>query len=96
MMRKVFYIITIINILFQAVYMTIGKYTTSEIGILKYVFYIFRPEYMIVSGIVAFLVGCGGLILIIKAIKNFCFSDIVVLLLNVEYIIYYLIFLMKQ
>ena len=37
MMRKVFYIITIINILFQAVYMTIGKYTTSEMGILKYV-----------------------------------------------------------
>ena len=96
MMRKVFYIITIINILFQAVYMTIGKYTTSEMGILKYVFYIFRPEYMIVSGIVAFLVGCGVLISIIKSIKNFCFSDMVVLLLNVEYIIYYLRFLTKQ
>ena len=25
----------------------------------------------------------------IKSIKNFCFSDIVVLLLNVEYIIYF-------
>lgn len=95
-MRKVFYIITIINILFQAVYMTIGKYTTSEMGILKYVFYIFRPEYMIVSGIVALLVGCGVLILIVKSIKSFCFSDMVVLLLNVEYIIFYLSFLSKQ
>lgn len=96
MMRKVFYLITIINILFQVVYMTIGKYTTSEMGILKYVLYVFRPEYMIVSGIVAFLVGCGVLILIIKSIKSMCFFDIVVLLLNIEYIIYYLRFLTKQ
>ena len=51
---------------------------------------------MLVSGIVAFLVGCGVLILIIKSINNLCFSDIVMLLLNVEYIIYYLKFLTKQ
>lgn len=96
MMTKVFYLITIINVLFQVVYIAIGKHTTSEMGILKYVFYIFRPEYMIVSGVLAFLVGCGVLILIIKSIKNLCFWDIVVLLLNIEYIIYYLRFLTKQ
>ena len=96
MIRKIFYLITIINVLFQVVYMTFGKYTTSEIGIFKYVFYVFRPEYVIISGIVAFFVGFGVLILIIKSIKNICFSDLIVLLLNVEYILYYLRFLMKQ
>ena len=95
-MRKVFYLITIINIFFQVVYMTIGKYTTSEMKLLKYIFYIFRPEYIIVSGIISFFVGCGVFILIIKSVKNICFLDIVVLLLNIEYIIYYIRFLTKQ
>ena len=45
MIRKVIYTITIINILFQVIYMSLGKYTMSEIGILKYVFYVFRTEY---------------------------------------------------
>ncbi len=97
MIRKVFYWITVINILFQAVNMTIGKYTTSELGgILKYTFYVFRPEYMVISGIVAFFVGLGVLVLIIRSIKNIRFSDLIVLLLNVEYIIFYLRLMMKQ
>ena len=96
MIRKVFYWITVINILFQVVNMTFGKYTTSELGIFKYVFYIFRPEYMVISGIVAFFVGFGVLVLIIRSIKNICFSDLIVLLLNAEYIIFYLRLMMKQ
>ncbi len=95
-MRKLLYIITLINICFQIVYMTFGRCVGIELTNLKYIFYIFRPEYMIVSGIVAFLVGCGVLILFIKSIKNFNFTDIGVLLLNVEYIIYYFRFLTKQ
>ena len=96
MIRKVVYLITIINILFQVVYMTIGKYATSEIGILKYVFYIFRPEYMLVSGIIALFVTCVVLILIFKSIKNIYFLDVIILVLNIEHIIYYFRFLMKQ
>ena len=76
--------------------MTFGSCTTSEIGIFKYVFYIFRPEYMIISGIVAFLVGFGILILIIKSIKNVCFTDIIMLMLNIEYVIYYSRFMAMQ
>lgn len=56
--------------------MTIGSLTASEMGIFKYVFYVFRPEYMIVSGIVAFIAGCGILALIIRTIKNLRFFDI--------------------
>ena len=96
MIRKVVYLITIINIMFQVLYMTVGKFTTSEIGILKYVFYIFRPEYMIISGLIAFFVMCTVLILIIKSFKNMCFFDIIILVLNVEYIIYYINLLTKQ
>lgn len=95
-MRKVLYLVTMVNILFQMIYMSLGDHTTSELGILRYIFYVFRPEYMIVSGVIAFLVGCGILILIIKSIKNTHFPDIVMLLLNIEYIIYYLAMLTKQ
>lgn len=96
MVKKTLYGITIINVLFQIVYMTLGKYTTSEIGKLIYVFYVFRAEYMIVSGVIAFFIVCTVLILIIKSIKRICFLDIIILMLNVEYIIYYLKFLTKQ
>lgn len=96
MIRKILYVITIINILFQIVYMTVGKYTTSDSGVWKYVFYVFRPEYMIVSGIIAILVGGTAFIVIIKSLKNVCFSDVIMLLLNIEYMIYYIHFIIKQ
>lgn len=96
MIRKVIYTITIINILFQVIYMSLGKYTMSEIGILKYVFYVFRTEYMVVSGLIAFIILCAILVLIIKSIKKIHFLDIIMLVLNIEYIIYYIRFLMKQ
>ena len=96
MIKKICYIITIINILFQIVYVTLGKYTTTELGKFIYVFDIFRAEYMIISGIIALFVMCALLILIIKTIKKICFLDIIVLLLNIEYIIYYFSFLTKQ
>lgn len=96
MIRKAVYFLTIINILFQAVYMTFGSFTTSDLGKFIYVFYIFRPEYMVISGIVALLTGCGALILIIGTIKNVRFFDAAALILNIEYIIYYFNSLIKQ
>ena len=96
MIRKVTYILTIINVLFQIIYMTLGSYTTSEIGILIYIFYIFRAEYLIISGLIAFFVMCVILTLIVKSIKNLYHMDIIILILNIEYIIYYINLLMEQ
>lgn len=89
MMRKVIYIITIINLIFQGIYMTVGKYTMSEMTNIKYIFYIFRPEYMLISGIIAIIILIVTFILIIKSIKKVYIFDIIALLLNFEYIIYY-------
>lgn len=96
MMRKVLCLITVINIMFQVVYATIGRMTTSKLGRLIYVFYVFRPEYMIVSGIIAFFAGCGALMLIIKSVKNIRVIDVMVVMLNIEYIVYYCSCLIKQ
>ena len=93
-MRKILYIITLINICFQIIYVLFGSYADTELTFLKYIFYVFRPEYMIISGIVAFFVACGLLVLIIKSTKRMWLFDIFVILINVEYIIYYQRFLM--
>jgi len=94
--RTIFYSATIINILFQVIYMTLGKYTTTDLRELIYIFYIFRPEYIIISGIIAFFVACGILVLIIRALKNICVCDIIMLMLNLEYIVYYLGLMKRQ
>ena len=100
MLRKIIKFITIMNIIFQIIFLTVGSLKTSEMGILKYVFYIFRPEYMVISGIAAFVVLCTDLILIIASIiksrKIINFFDVVILILNIEYIIFYIDFLSKQ
>lgn len=96
MIKKGLYLITILNILFQIVYTTLGKYTQTELGVSKYVFYVFRAEYMVVSGIVALLDFFVMLITVLRSIKSTSFLDIIVLLLNIEYIVYYIGFLMKQ
>ncbi len=100
MLRKIIKFITIINIIFQIIFSTVGSLKTSEMGILKYVFYIFRPEYMVISGIVAFVVLCTDLILIIASIitsqKKINFFDVVILILNIEYVIFYIDLLSKR
>ena len=55
-MRKILYSIILINICFQIVYLTFGRMVNIELTNFKYIFYIFRPEYMIFSGIIAILV----------------------------------------
>lgn len=96
MLKKVIYSIIILHMMFQVIYMTLGQHATSDLGALKYLFYVFRPEYLLVSGIVSFFITIVLIIIIIKSIKSFCFIDLTMLLLNVEYIIYYLTFLARQ
>lgn len=96
MLKKILYAITIINIVFQIIYTTIGNITTTDLGMWIYIFYIFRAEYMIVSGVVAFLVLCVTLVIIMKSIKNIYFFDVIILLLNVEYLIFYRFFMSIQ
>ena len=100
MIRKITYSITALNILFQIIYMLFGG-TDKYI----YVFYVFRIEYMIFSGLIAAIIACIVFTLIIIAIvksiierhmKNIIYYDIAILILNVEYIIYYIKFLMQQ
>lgn len=94
-MKKVSYIITIINILFQVIYMTIGTYKYIELSGLNSIFYIFRPEYFLVSGIVG-LINIFLLIIVLIKNKKAQLSDIIILLLNIEYIIYYYFMLRVQ
>lgn len=100
MLRNMIYIMTIVNIFFQTVYMIFGTYTTLELGKFIYVFYIFRTEYMLISGFIAFIdvVIIVGLILkgIIDVNRTVNIYDIAMLILNIEYMVYYIKFLMKQ
>ncbi len=93
-MKKVLYIITCINLLFQIIYMTLGR--ILEMGNLKYVFYVFRPEYMVVSGLVAFIIICCFAVLTIKSVKNFRITDLIAIALNIEYLFYYAYFMSIQ
>ena len=101
MLRNTIYSITGINIIFQIIYMFFGNLSKEWF---VFFFYVFRIEYMLLSGLIAFFMIFVILIFvvvsIIKTIKNginqFYIFDIIALLLNVEYIIYYLRFLTKQ
>lgn len=95
-MRRITYIITVVNLIFQFIYATLGQYRTSEMENIKYIFYIFRVEYMIVSGCFSAIVLVAICILIIKSIRKVYLLDFVALLLNIEYILYYVSFLKHQ
>lgn len=94
-MRRVPYIITAVNILFQIVYMTIGRKTYTELGILYYIFYVFRPEYMIISGIIVFfnLFILAAILIYLRKVK---ICDIAVIILNLQYLVFYRYFLSIQ
>ena len=98
MMKKFLYIFTFINILFQIVYMTFGMYRQDELGVLNYIFCVFRPEYMVVSGIISFIVLCCLLAVTIKNIKDIRISilNFIVIALNIEYILFYIKMLQVQ
>lgn len=104
MIKKLFFIITVINISFQIIYMTFGRCIGIELTSLRFIFYIFRPEYMLVSGIISFIVFIFTIILliiniisiIVKSKKHIDINYIIILILNIEYIIYYNNFLMMQ
>lgn len=90
MSRKIAYAITVVNLLFQLVYMTLGQFTPGELGALQYIVHLFRAEYMIVSGLLAFaalgiLAAC-----LIRARGQGWKRDGLAMLLNAEYIAYWL------
>lgn len=96
-MKKTVYGITFVNLAFQMVYMILGKYTTTELGVLNNIFYIFRPEYMVVSGVIAFI----NLILFciyfsIKKESRKLVIDVMIAILNTQYIAYYINFISMQ
>lgn len=94
-MRKVSYIITAVNILFQIVYMTIGRKAYDELGVLNHIFYVFRPEYMIISGIVVLfnLFILAAVLIYLRKVK---ICDIAVIILNLQYLVFYRYFLSIQ
>lgn len=94
-MKKTSYVITAINLMFQIVYMLFGGYTVTELGNLQLIFYIFRPEYLIISGVIAII---NILILIVISVceKKCNVYNIIVILLNIEYIIFYICMMRLQ
>ena len=88
--KKVVYLIIVLNILFQIVYSTIGRGYSNH-----FIFYIFRPEYMLISGIIAFLVFIFHIMLLIRSAEMNKF-DIIALILNIEFMAYYIRFLSLQ
>ena len=52
MLRKAIYSVTILNIIFQIIYMTFGNLSKKWY---IYFFYIFRVEYMLLSGVICFV-----------------------------------------
>ncbi len=93
-MKKIPYIFTIINIIFQIVYMTFGRLTYTELGWLTAIFIIFRPEYLIISGIISIINIIAFISMMIKNSNKAC--HIIMIAINIEYIIYYYCLLMKQ
>lgn len=93
-MKKIPYIFTIINIIFQIVYMTFGRLTYTELGGLTALFIIFRPEYLIISGIISIINIIAFIPMLIKNNNKACL--IIMIAINIEYIIYYYCLLMKQ
>lgn len=94
-MKKTSYVITAINLMFQIVYMLFGGYTVTELGNLQLIFYIFRPEYLIISGVIAII---NILILIVISVceKKCNVYNIIVILLNIEYMIFYICMMRLQ
>ena len=75
--------------------MLFGGYTVTELGNLQLIFYIFRPEYLIISGVIAII---NILILIVISVceKKCNVYNIIVILLNIEYIIFYICMMRLQ
>lgn len=94
-MKKVSYIITVINLLCEILYESFGYMTTTELGRLNWIFYIFRPEYMVISGLIT-LLNIIILIYILVAYKNQRPYTAIIMLVNIEFIVYYIRFISMQ
>lgn len=74
--------------------MTLGRLTYTELGWLTALFIIFRPEYLIISGIISIINIIAFIPMMIKDNIKVCY--IIMIAINIEYIIYYYCLLMKQ
>lgn len=88
-MKKVSDVITFINLTFQIVYLVFGRFTTTKLEKLNWIFYIFRPEYMVISGLIA-LLNTIILICILIASRKQILYTIIIILLNIEFLAYYI------
>jgi len=89
-MKKILYIVTAFNLLCQIVWLTVGS--MSNPGILIYLFRVFHPLYVLASGFVALIMVCiitAGIFVRVRKLKDVGKCDIIILVLNVEYIAYY-------
>lgn len=87
-MKRAAYIITFINLMFQIVYSVFGRFTNTELGVLNWIFYIFRPEYMILSGVIALINSIILICILIIGRKQIVFTSIMILL-NIEFLAFY-------
>lgn len=94
-MKKVSYTITVIHLLFQIVYDSFGYFTTTELGRLNWIFYIFRPEYMVISGVIALLNIIILIYMLIVHKKQRPYTAII-MLVNIEFVVYYIRFISMQ
>lgn len=86
-MKKIPLIFGIINLLFQVVYSTLGSIPGDDY---IWVFYIFRPEYLIISGPISFAMLIAAVILLFKYRKDKSFIYIVIsVILHIEFLAFY-------
>ncbi len=86
-MKKIPLIFGIINLSFQAIYSTLGRVIDNPY---MWVFYIFRPEYLVISGLVSFVMLIASVMLLFKCRKNKDFLYIIIsVIFHVEFLIFY-------
>ncbi len=101
-MFKIPLFIGLINIIFQIVYSIFGAYTTVQLETnnIVWIFYVFRPEYLFISGAVSFSMIITSVVFIIILLKKrkklFCFYNMLSIFINVEFLIFYYRFMFLQ
>lgn len=88
-MKKIAYIITFMNLTFQMVYSVFGRFTYTKLERLNWIFYVFRPEYMTISGLIALLNTIILIYILVVHRKQILYTSIIILL-NIEFLVYYI------
>lgn len=95
--KVICYIFTIINISFQFFYMVLQHLTNDELGIFLYVLcVIFNPYYLIISGLISIVAALSFMFIILCHKRHTHWLDIIMFFVNIEYIIFHMIFMASQ